>query len=99
MTQVGSSDGLLSDVRLVVNPAHTPTSIQAMRDKRAWLSKGRTLLLTANTYRTHWLDDDGNPAGRRAHQAATAWVDGERMDLAVAAEEPGFRVLTVDVPD
>jgi hypothetical protein len=78
--------------RLVLNPAHTPTTLPAMRHKRAWLSgAGGWLLMTANVYTAR---------PRSAHRGAVAWRNGKRVEL----EEPdlwacdsGFAVHVVTV--
>lgn len=63
--------GELEGLDLVVNPAHTPGRLQAMRDKRQAISAGRVLVTTANTH-SRW-----NHAA--AHVAAECYVDGERL--------------------
>jgi len=62
------SDPTRDGARLVLNPAHTPSSPQAMRDKREFLSRGGGwLMTTANVY----------TADRSRYRAADAWHDGE----------------------
>lgn len=51
-------NGLPTDWSIVANPAHTPNRLQAMRDKRAHLSKGGVLLTTANIH-SSWVDSGG----------------------------------------
>ena len=78
--------------RLVLNPAHTPSTLPAMRDKRAWLSgRGGWLFTTANVF-PGWE--------RSAHRAAAAWHDGEPSALEspqARAPEGGFAVHVVTV--
>lgn len=52
-TQTLTAKGL-SQRPLVINPAHTPTTVNAMRVKRSWLSSGGTLVTTANTRSAFW---------------------------------------------
>ncbi|TAK27424.1 MAG: hypothetical protein EPO40_17550 [Myxococcaceae bacterium] len=40
----------MGPIDLVVNPAHTRTSLEAMRCKRDWLARGRVLLTSANLH-------------------------------------------------
>lgn len=51
-------DGLPTKWSFVANPAHSPTRLQAMRDKRAHLSGAGVLLSTANTH-SSWVDSKG----------------------------------------
>jgi len=69
-------DHLPTKWNVVANPAHTPSKLQAMRDKRAHLSSSGLLLTTANTH-SSWRD----PAGKRFNagwRAAEAYQGGRQ---------------------
>lgn len=63
---------------LVVNPAHTATSVEAMRVRRRWLSQRGWVLLTANTH-SAWTKSTvkGPKRGAASWNAASAWNLGE----------------------
>lgn len=76
---------------LVINPAHTPSRLPAMRDKRAWLSENGCLLTTANI--VHGL-------ARARTTAMEAWERG--TCLFVREREPDavgehFTLRVIDV--
>ncbi len=73
--------GTIGRVRVVANPAHTASQPQALRDKRAWLSRGGILPHTANTHGDGWESEveGGVVAGAASH--STAWVEGEAVEL------------------
>ena len=51
------------DLSLIVNPAHTPSSLNAMRRKREALSAGRVLVTVANGHsrcELEWTNEDGS---------------------------------------
>lgn len=93
-------DGLRAN-GLIVNPAHTATSVEAMRVRRRWLSQGGWVLLTANTH-SAWTKstDDGPKKGAASWNAASAWRLGEDRggDLASEYGSPGKCVVkTIDL--
>lgn len=78
---------------LVVNPAHTPTPLYAMRQKRAWLSGRRGwLVTTANVF----------TAPRRSRRtAARAWWKGDDARMLTVVGDPvatGYAVHVLAVP-
>jgi hypothetical protein len=79
--------------RLVLNPAHTPTPLAAMRDKRRWLSgRGGWLFMTANLY---------TGKERSTHRAADAWHSGKSLrleSLDARAHNAGFAVHVATLP-
>ena len=76
----GLTEANFASVRLVANPAHTRAGPQALRDKRAGLSRGGVLLHTANTHGAGWVRKDAS-RGKASHRAAMAWLDGEAVKL------------------
>lgn len=74
---------------LVLNPAHTPGGPQAMRDKRAWLSRRGCVVTTANTF-------SGLAGHNSKRTAAIAWVRGERVPLREAESGAGWRLKVFD---
>jgi hypothetical protein len=68
-------DDLPLDWAVVANPAHTPSRLQAMRDKRAHLSSSGMLLTTANTHGP-WKDSAGNQY-KAGWRAAEVYREGE----------------------
>lgn len=87
----------LGRVRCVANPAHTASGPQALRDKRAWLSRGGVLLHTANTHGGGWQQERHGEAtsGRASYGAARAWVRGEQQELK-RHDGNGYAVVTFD---
>lgn len=79
---------------LVLNPAHTPGRLQAMREKRQALSTGRVLVTTANTHSRWNRDGDTGPA---AYIAAECYVDGERMPRGLIRDFEGGAIVVYDV--
>lgn len=75
---VGLTKDRLRANGLVVNPAHTATSVEAMRAKRRWLSQKGWVLLTANTH-SAWTKctDDDPTQGAASWNAASAWRLGK----------------------
>lgn len=87
----------LTSLKVIANPSHTRSGPQALRDKRAWLSRGGILLHTANIHSNGWkkVNGDGAVPGKASHQAAIAWVQGERepVKLVIEAEKEREFVL------
>jgi hypothetical protein len=85
VAEAGLTEEALKEIRVVANPAHTRSGPQALRDKRAWLSRGGVLIHTANTYSGGWSQGGSEDvaARRSSHAAACAWVAGELADLEV----------------
>jgi hypothetical protein len=82
----------LARLRLVVNPAHTASSLAALRDKRARLSRGGLVLHTANTQSGGWqrkVESEVVP-GRRSFTAARAWVGGKAQEWDEEVAGTGF---------
>jgi len=96
VTRAGLSEAALWSPRLVVNPAHTWTRLQPMRDKRSWLSLSGLLLHTANTHSAGWRKGPGEDAvaGQASH-TARAWADGELAELDAHAGD-GYAILTLE---
>jgi hypothetical protein len=89
----GCMQDLAADV--IVNPAHTPTNLPAMVDKRAHLAK-QLLVTTANTFEGL---QGAKPSAR--WKGAGAWCKGGAVQLHVehdAQRKDGWRLLLVDVP-
>jgi hypothetical protein len=94
-------DNLPLDWAVVANPAHTPSRLQAMRDKRAHLSNSGILLTTANTH-SSWQDSSGNQynAGWRAAEVyrngePVGW-DSERSRASSTFDVGQHRVVVVE---
>jgi hypothetical protein len=92
----GLTEEGLAGVRCVVNPAHTLSSLQALRDKRAWLSRGGLLLQTANIHSGGWekTGESGSVPGRASHEAARAWVRREPYELREEGRGEGYVLKT-----
>ena len=98
---VGLTTDRLRAHGLIVNPAHTATSVEAMRAKRRWLSQGGWVLLTANTH-SAWTKctDEGPKRGASSWNAAAAWNLGEDRGEVLTSERgsPGELVVkTIDL--
>lgn len=87
----------LRRVRLVANPAHTASRPQALRDKRARLSRGGVLVSAANTHGGGWKQErDGEVTnGKASYGAARAWVRGKQQELQEHVGD-GYAVMTFD---
>ncbi len=85
-------DDLPVDWRVIANPAHTPSRLQAMRDKRAHLSTSGVLFTTANIHNA-WTDSGGQRR-RAGRQAAELYRGGNqiRMDGGTDKAFPSFWV-------
>lgn len=79
---------------LVLNPAHTPGRLQAMREKRQALSMGRVLVTTGNTH-SRW-NRDGD-TGSAAYVAAECYVDGERIPRGIIRDFEGGAIVVYEV--
>ena len=66
------------DWRLIANPAHRPSKLPAMQDKRAYLSRQGLLLMTANTH-SGWMDASGTSQSG-GWRAAQVFYKGRRFD-------------------
>jgi hypothetical protein len=66
------------DWRIIANPAHRPSKLPAMQDKRAYLSTHGLLLMTANTH-SRWMDASGTSQSGGWH-AAQVFHKGHRLD-------------------
>ena len=66
------------DWRLIANPAHPPSKLPAMQDKRCYLSKQGLLLMTANTH-SGWIDASGTSQSG-GWTAAQVFHRGRRLD-------------------
>lgn len=81
----------LAPSEVIFNPAHTPTSLQKMRDKREFLSLGKLLLTTANIHSQFrywcWRKSTKRWRGRlvTARTAAEAFIDGTQYNAAALA--------------
>lgn len=91
--------------RVVLNPAHTWSTLPWMADKRVWLSQGGWYLHTANrhsSYARYFLDDDGQTQTKNARRSrdhvAAAWRDGHPAALTPGPTGSGYSVQTVDIP-
>jgi hypothetical protein len=65
---------------LIMNPAHKPNWLDAVRRKRRYLSRMRpnvVLLMIANTHGP-WVKEDGSQRNRRM-TAAEAYRDGQEV--------------------
>jgi hypothetical protein len=91
---MGLEQGALKGGMLVLNPAHTPSTLQALRDKRSWLSRsGGCVLSTANTY-------SGHPA-RNAWSGAAAWIDdvlAELVPVVTRDDDLSYTLQTITWP-
>ena len=86
---VGTEADVTADV--LVNPAHTPTKLPAMNDKREWL--GRTALVTtANTFEGL----QGGKFTRQYRKASAAWVRGTELPLAEVKRDEGWKLMSVE---
>jgi hypothetical protein len=74
-----SGRALVPDLDVIVNPAHTPSRLEAMRKKRERLSAGRLVVSTANTHDA-WTRSDGE-AMQRGTTAAEWFARGKRRVL------------------
>lgn len=97
----GLSEAELREVCAGLATTHTRSGPQALRDKRAWLSRGGILLHTANTHSGGWRKSrgtgEGTVAGRASHSAACAWVRGEAVELDLEVDSgEGYVVRTLE---
>lgn len=69
-----------SELNLILNPAHTPGRLEAMRKKRSSLSQKRVLVSTANTH-SYWTLRHKNGVVRRNPRniAAECFQNGQRL--------------------
>jgi hypothetical protein len=91
------------DLSLIVNPAHTPSSLDAMRRKRAALSLGRVLVTVANGHSRCEIErakKDGTVErkvrGPRWH-SAECFIDGRRLNVHDAGRHVDFSDASVAV--
>lgn len=89
--------------RIVINPAHTWSTLTWMARKRAWLSEDGWTLHTANTH-TSYLRKTVKAGvaqtvnGRAWSSAAAAWKNGVTHPLTLAAKTQDFSVHTLTIP-
>lgn len=93
---------------LVLNPSHVPGGPQALRDKRAWLSRSGLLVNTANSHSAGWtraiLEKKkivGWDWGRAARKSAKIWRNGKASDDSLKHARgdllrDGYRLMTLD---
>jgi len=100
---VGTKRRVRGDGRVVINPAHTWSTLTWMASKRAWLSEDGWTLHTANTH-TSYLRKTVKAGvaqtvnGRAWSSAAAAWKNGVTHPLTLAAKTQDFSVHTLTIP-
>lgn len=93
---------------VIMNPAHTPSTLPAMQRKREWLSERRALLTTANVHNGFTKKKRAAPyvgKARKQPVGAEAYIDGRRYNAAeiqgwhgaATINEPAYRVLLFDL--
>lgn len=72
--------GFPAELNLILNPAHTPGRLEAMRKKRSNLSRKRVLVSTANTHGCWTLRNKSGAAHRNPRYiAAECFENGQRL--------------------
>jgi hypothetical protein len=86
---------------IVANPAHRPKGPQAMRDKRAYLSRGGVLLTTANTHngwedsKRHW-QNAGKTAAQIYRGGRRVPLESMRGSAPAPFEIEGHRIVIIE---
>ena len=81
----GLTAKLLRSVKIFLNPSHAPGGPQAIRDKRAWLSKGGSVLVNTANAHSDGYTIVGTAGGRtvgkkRLNGISKIWKNGKNAD-------------------
>ncbi len=100
---VGTERRVRGEGRLVINPAHTWSTLPWMATKRAWFSEGGWTLHAANIHTRY--SREKVEAGvskvvtiRESPSAAFAWENGNLHPLTLAVRTADFAVHTLTIP-